>query len=927
MLATWKLTLYCFCVLIVAARSRDAARNRGKPPLIEEPRKKSKNRPTHCTFGNLTYELEERWRPDLGPPFGVLYCVRCECTAVRKKKRVTAKVRCRNIKYDCPKLTCHHPVLLPAKCCKTCPGQDYGDLEEDLASKKFEDEEEDTIKEFSALLTGRGLMPTVATGAAARGYAILNKRNLHYTIQYSGLSFPSSVRFTDDEGTILAEQEVNALPKYINESKICAAWRNVPKVYRRLLHKDRLHLVIVTASHPEGEIGGQLLKNMRFNTEVYSSLLLSDDPNAGSGGIAMLAPVQDHVHVIVDFNGVFTPQDSHHIAVFIRINKRDENLLLAEAVVIVPKVNPRHNRANVKMELNAEMQKLLSRGKLEITVNSSDHTKVLRGQLIVKPTCNVFQAVLTPEKLLENQDARTTQPSGFVLFTINPDGTLSYKLRVADSEYQPSSILFRSDAEEGISLGEIDHLNFLAGWANGTFAGTTSQVIEMLMTDDLYLSVSSSDHRSELRGRVRQRLYTEAFVSEMPLLLSSKGNSSAAGIAWLSVDKDCFLHYEVDVSNLDQEGGKSDRHLVEILQKSNYNSRQQVLKKLEGEEVGDMTYIMAIYTLKSGNSQVLITTKSGREKSIELKGTIERIYVPANCLLKTSDPIHQSSFPYIKDGGPNEILRDSLQCYYEGKVFTDGTQWKAEHNPCWMCSCQRGKVVCDSIICPPTTCDNPLFLQTECCPSCHEMIINVTVEEPVRGCYFEGDKKFHIAGSQWHPYLPPFGFSTCAVCTCQPDTLTVECQKTSCPPLPCPEHKAVRIDPLACCKTCKNEVLETPFQIVDGPVSDQANPNDIILEGGCKTRGQIFANGAEWHPTVQPFGEMKCINCNCKDGHYKCKRQKCPKLLCNIKIYDENECCPRCQENGKLYDENHPTKKEKRKWKTKNKRQVFTKNI
>ena len=40
------------------------------------------------------------------------------------------------------------------------------------------------------------------------------------------------------------------------------------------------------------------------------------------------------------------------------------------------------------------------------------------------------------------------------------------------------------------------------------------------------------------------------------------------------------------------------------------------------------------------------------------------------------------------------------------------------------------------------------------------------VQQEQRGCNFEGDGKFHPAGSRWHPYLPPFGFSKCAVCVC-----------------------------------------------------------------------------------------------------------------------------------------------------------------
>ena len=35
-----------------------------------------------CRFGGETYELEQTWHPDLGPPFNVMYCVHCECVPV-----------------------------------------------------------------------------------------------------------------------------------------------------------------------------------------------------------------------------------------------------------------------------------------------------------------------------------------------------------------------------------------------------------------------------------------------------------------------------------------------------------------------------------------------------------------------------------------------------------------------------------------------------------------------------------------------------------------------------------------------------------------------------------------------------------------------------------------------------------------------------
>jgi hypothetical protein len=44
---------------------------------------------------------------------------------VQKKRRIVARVQCRNIKNECPKPTCAEPILLPGTCCKTCPGDSH----------------------------------------------------------------------------------------------------------------------------------------------------------------------------------------------------------------------------------------------------------------------------------------------------------------------------------------------------------------------------------------------------------------------------------------------------------------------------------------------------------------------------------------------------------------------------------------------------------------------------------------------------------------------------------------------------------------------------------------------------------------------------------------------------------------------------------
>ena len=40
---------------------------------------------SECRFGDRRYSLEDTWNPDLGPPFGVMQCVHCECVPVSAK--------------------------------------------------------------------------------------------------------------------------------------------------------------------------------------------------------------------------------------------------------------------------------------------------------------------------------------------------------------------------------------------------------------------------------------------------------------------------------------------------------------------------------------------------------------------------------------------------------------------------------------------------------------------------------------------------------------------------------------------------------------------------------------------------------------------------------------------------------------------------
>ncbi|XP_077289288.1 dorsal-ventral patterning protein Sog-like [Arctopsyche grandis] len=119
----WRLWSLSLAVLLVTTLGGRWSEARVKSPLHNEDDGVRKlARAAECTFGGQSKELGSTWFADLGPPFGVMYCIKCECVRVQKKHRIVAKVQCRNIKNECPKPSCDEPELLPGRCCKTCPG-------------------------------------------------------------------------------------------------------------------------------------------------------------------------------------------------------------------------------------------------------------------------------------------------------------------------------------------------------------------------------------------------------------------------------------------------------------------------------------------------------------------------------------------------------------------------------------------------------------------------------------------------------------------------------------------------------------------------------------------------------------------------------------------------------------------------------------
>lgn len=56
-------------------------------------------------------------------------------------------------------------------------------------------------------------------------------------------------------------------------------------------------------------------------------------------------------------------------------------------------------------------------------------------------------------------------------------------------------------------------------------------------------------------------------------------------------------------------------------------------------------------------------------------------------------------------------------CTLDGQAYNDKDVWKPE--PCQICVCDSGTVMCDEVICEDTSdCADPIIPDGECCPIC-----------------------------------------------------------------------------------------------------------------------------------------------------------------------------------------------------------------
>lgn len=917
-----------FCLVFVASSSVARRYEPLKPDIEGTPRRNT--RPAECKFGNSLHELGSSWNPDLGAPFGVMYCTRCECVPVIKRRRVIARAQCRSIKDECPKPDCEEPVQMAGTCCKVCPQQSHRDDQflQDVPAIVPGDFESNTIGYFSALLTARTSMILKREEIKAK-YTIENPLNIvataRFTVENRNLYFsfytsnkadrPMAIQFIDEVGYILEEVilvQAKRGPVSIYQNitgKVCGVWHRIPSDYRRLLDDGKMNVLLLWGGKYQESLtlAGRILKYSNLENEEFSALVEPPGRRSGrlmngAGGTAIISTNEKSIEFTLTFNGLFTIADKTNVSLNVRLETKDTILL--RDTVIIEKPAHDYNTVELSIQRTDKLYEQLVRGKVIIVIESRRRPKVLRlkGPIMTRATCEMF------ETLLISADG-SEEGSAWMYF--NRDGSLIYNF--LSPKVQSMRLIDTNSSEIVVHLSPADtSIDFLE-----------LSAFQSMNAQQLSLNVTLSEGNITMAGRLIKRYVVDARDSKQPFLLHSNKefNVTANGMAWMAVDNECTLHYGVVISGISPYETLQLQIEEKPIDVPNAPISIITLEKFNGDRHDGFAIEMAAQDLMKIDSNVChLLIKSNNE--IWMRGRVVRPKIPRHCLLFDGD----NNVPLLSDDPEAGIISIATKCFHSGQFYDESQQWRNAEEKCSMCSCVEGSARCEPIKCPILNCPTANIVQPhddECCPVCAMNDTIATKEKRV--CEFGG--QFYSAGSSWHPYLPPNGFDTCTVCTCNAKTLAIQCPRIQCPPLNCSESQAYRPDPKACCRVCSNIIELTPMETIetttkigkngtktttttkiisskatkktktsvkkqmdaaDAGDEEKTNTNDEILQhGGCNVGNAIYANEEEWHPVVSALGEQQCVMCKCKVSFssFRVDRNKIPETSAIITFY------------------------------------------
>lgn len=251
-------------------------------------------------------------------------------------------------------------------------------------------------------------------------------------------------------------------------------------------------------------------------------------------------------------------------------NGAHHNLLFFQRVT-VRKPDYDLNLINISMPVSPSDLRLLTRARLVLSVSSVSNPDALRlsGSVVAKATCEIFQSALSSTS--SDRNANQQGVLGLSWLYLNNEGSLIYNVQVdgIDDEKKPVIITLVDTSNKRRTELEDLTPSFHQGWANGTLNRLGPKMVESLYSGNLMVNVATTTDSSLISGKLASKFVAEARDAPAPILLKREDYNlpaSAVGVAWINIDNDCHLHYDVSLSGC----GNTERQLwlsMELLPK------------------------------------------------------------------------------------------------------------------------------------------------------------------------------------------------------------------------------------------------------------------------------------------------------------------------------------------------------------------------
>uniref|UniRef100_A0A3B3UUZ9 Cysteine rich transmembrane BMP regulator 1 n=1 Tax=Poecilia latipinna TaxID=48699 RepID=A0A3B3UUZ9_9TELE len=135
-----------------------------------------------------------------------------------------------------------------------------------------------------------------------------------------------------------------------------------------------------------------------------------------------------------------------------------------------------------------------------------------------------------------------------------------------------------------------------------------------------------------------------------------------------------------------------------------------------------------------------------------------------------------------------------------GEFYVEGETWNLDE--CTRCTCRKGRVLCDTEVCPPALCQTPIRNKDTCCHMCPEETESNLL--PVNGSQQEfcitAEGDMLQAGDSWKA-------NACTSCTC--NNGTIQCFSQHCPAASCRVPVLLKGQ---CCPHCLGTFVGGPIQ-------------------------------------------------------------------------------------------------------------------